>query len=290
MEAVTWATVLALTLYVPSLLSVKSLLPSPSVEKSPLAWLASVAPPSTFWVMVTSTVSPKSASAIVTPENSVLVDLSPIASTAAPLIVGALLTEVTVITVVLSVTAVAVPSSTEISNVVTTVEPTATWFSVGVNTMAWIEAIASAGVTPVTVYTPLAWAKSLTPSPSVVKLPLACVVSVAPPSSFCVMATVSVSAASWSAIVTAENNVLVASSSIPAVAAPEIVGGSLISFRFTVMVAESVNVPAPLSATCTVRLKVEVVSKSSCATSATEITAVELLMLKAVLPVPPVML
>ena len=51
-------------------------------------------------------------------------------------IVGISLIEVTVTTVVLSVTAAAVPSSTEISNVVGTVKVGATWFSVGSNTIA----------------------------------------------------------------------------------------------------------------------------------------------------------
>ena len=59
---------------------------------------------------------------------------------------------------------------------------------------------------------------------------------------------------------------------------------------FTVIVAESVSVPVPSSATCTVTPKVVVVSKFSWSTSATDRTPLALLMLKAVLPVPPVIL
>ena len=97
-----------------------------------------------------ATVSLTSTSTMVAAENNVLVALSSMASVAVSAIVGASLTDVTVITVTLSVTGAAVPSFTEIWNVVATVPPTATWFTVGVKTIARTVACASAGVSPVT--------------------------------------------------------------------------------------------------------------------------------------------
>ena len=87
---------------------------------------------------------------MVAAENNVLVALSLIASVAVLPMVGASLRDVTVITVTLSVTAVAVPSSTESWNVVATVDATATWFKVGVNTIARTVDCAWAGVRPLT--------------------------------------------------------------------------------------------------------------------------------------------
>ena len=113
---------------------------SSSLLAPPITKLSLSAPPAVV-VNVYVNVSLTSGSVVLsvpTVTAAVVSVFSSMAVTVIAAAVGASLLEVAVTTVTESVTAVAVPSSTLTSKVVTTSPPTATWFAVGVKTNAWI--------------------------------------------------------------------------------------------------------------------------------------------------------